>query len=196
MTDLKHQREPAARGANPPVAVAPATHASDSVSPRPIPDPVASESADASANGWSVEEDESEMDGSPTVVLSINSTAMISGWLKTTTPTLVVRCLEHKTDVYVVTGMSAQPELGSYNEYTVQIRLDEHRPITRHWSESTDNEALAAPDAVAFSRRLLKTNSMLFRFTPFKSSEATAKFSLIGLPRYLPKVAKACGWNL
>jgi hypothetical protein len=91
--------------------------------------------------------------------------------------------------------MPAQPELGSYDEYAVQIRFDENQPITQHWNQSTDDEALFAPSAVAMSRRLAKANSMLFRFTPFNSSPTVAKFNLIGLPHYLPKVADACGWE-
>ena len=67
----------------------------------------------------------SPMDDSPTVVFRLRAENDIEGWLAKKRPTLIVRCLERKTDVYVVTGMAAQPESGHFQEATVQIRLDD-----------------------------------------------------------------------
>jgi type VI secretion system protein VasI len=143
---------------------------------------------------WQVQEDRSPMDGSRTVTLELESDSTVEGWLANTKPTLVIRCLEHQTVVYVVTGLSAQPELGEYDRYSVQIRLDDRKAMTQHWSQSTDSKALFAPSAVGLARRLGAAKTMLFRFTPFNSSPALAKFDLGGLDRYLPKVSAACGW--
>ena len=76
---------------------------------------------------WRHQEGVSAMDKSKTVVATLSAEGAIQGWLATNTPDLIVRCKEKKTDVYVVTGMSANPELGRYDEYTVRIKLDDSR---------------------------------------------------------------------
>ena len=151
------------------------------------------------AGVWQVEEERSKMDGSPTVILGLRSTDTVHGWLETATPTLVVRCQEHKTSVYIVTGMAAQPGEGASSDaYPIELRFDEEKPTTQWWGQSTDNKGLgvwSSSKAIALSRRLAKANKLLFRFTPFNASPAIASFDLHGLDRLLPKVAHACDWR-
>jgi predicted Ser/Thr protein kinase len=145
--------------------------------------------------GWHVDEERSEMDGSPTVMLGLDSNDRVQGWLESVRPTLVIRCLEHKTSVYVVTGMGAQPVAGEYDQHPVELRFNEGKPITQWWRQSTDSKALFASSPIVLSRRLTKSNRLRFRFTPFNASPAIASFDLRGLDRLLPKVANACGWR-
>src|SRR5690349_10122956 len=97
----------------------------------------------------------SSMDDSPAVTLSLRAEHPISGWpSKTQVPTLVIRCLEKKTDVIVETGFAAQPELGRYKEHTVRIRLDNGKATHQLWEESTDNKALFAPQSVQLAKEI------------------------------------------
>jgi len=145
--------------------------------------------------GWQVDEQRSEMDGSPTVILSLDSPDSVEGWLESAKPSLVIRCLEHKTSVYIVTGMGAQPVQGAYDEYSVEVRFDEEKPATQWWTQSTDSKALFATNTIALARRLAKANRLRFRFPPFNASPAIATFDLRGLDRLLPKVTQACSWR-
>jgi hypothetical protein len=135
------------------------------------------------------------MDDSPSVIFSLEAENAITGWLKTTKPTLIARCLEHKTELYVVTDMSAKPELGNYQEYTVNLRFDEEKPRSEMWSESTDNKALFAGRAIPLMRRIAKAKTMRVRFTPFNASPQTITFDVRGFDAHLPLIAKTCGWK-
>lgn len=149
------------------------------------------------ANHWQASEERSKMDGSLTVALALNSPDTVQGWLESMRPTLIVRCLEHKTSVYVVTGTAAQPVEGANEQYPVDLRFDEGKPTTQWWSESTDSKALGvweSESAIALGRRLAKAKKLVFRFTPINASPVIASFDLSGLDHLLPKVALACDW--
>jgi hypothetical protein len=119
----------------------------------------------------------------------------IQGWLKSMRPNLVLRCQEGKTNVYVVTGMAANVEYGT-DGHTVRLRFDDGKPTTQYWSESTDHEALFAPNPTQLAKQLLKVKTLTFQFTPFNASPAVVRFNLEGLGPHLEKVANACGWQI
>lgn len=159
----------------------------DTSVPVPPPGPV---------TGWHVSTGVSEMDGSPTVSLSLSAEGEIQGWMESRTPMLYIRCRENKTDVYVVTGMQANPEYGLFNEASVRVRLDDRPPTRQRWGESTSGDALFAPRPIAFARDLARAERLSFEFTPFNSSPQTVHFQLEGLSPLLPQVADACGWSV
>jgi len=145
-----------------------------------------------SVKGWRVTEEPSQMDGSKTVLLALDADNEIEGWLKKSRPTLIVRCHEGKTDVYATLGVSANPERGRYNEYTVRIRLDDQPATKQTWGSSTDNEALFARNGAALADQISGAKRMLLEFTPFNASPATVEFNVAGLEKDLPKVKAAC----
>lgn len=149
----------------------------------------------SAADQWQVHEDSSPMDGSKRVVISRDAENDIEGWLRSKRPSLVVRCQEGKTDAYLVTGMPASVEYGT-DSHTVRLRFDDGKPTTQHWSESTDHEALFAPNAVQLAKQMVKAKTLVLQFTPFSASPAVARFNLQGFGSYLGKVSGACGWQL
>jgi predicted nucleic acid-binding Zn ribbon protein len=173
----------------------------------PTPPPPASP-----ADKWRVTEGRSPMDDSKEVVLKLDAQDQIEGPLGPVRPSLIVRCKEKKTDVYVVTGMAADIETdfegGPKSSHTVRVRLDSNPPMTLGWYESTDNKALFAEDMVwdeqtkswdnraviEFAEKLAGANTMTFEFTPFNGNPQIATFVVQGLRVHLPKVAEACGW--
>jgi hypothetical protein len=91
--------------------------------------------------------------------------------------------------------MPANPEYGSFGTYGVRIRIDDQPPIQQRWTESTDQEALFAPSPKEFARLVANADSLMFEFTPFQSSPATAHFNVSGLNNLLDNVATPCGWS-
>jgi hypothetical protein len=59
---------------------------------------------------WHVTESRSPMDDSRTVILALDSADVIEGPIGSNKPTLIVRCKEGKTQIYVSTGMAASVE--------------------------------------------------------------------------------------
>lgn len=162
---------------------------------------------------WQVREDRSPMDDSNTVMLSLDSGDVMQGPLGTVTPSLIVRCQEGKTSVYVVTGMAASIEediAGGPSEFhKVRIRLDDGAVSYESWGESTDHKALFASvhdssgDVAAFSggaaefaKKLAGISKLTFQFTPFDGSPQVARFDVRGLDNHLGKVAEACHWHV
>ncbi len=165
---------------------------------------------------WRVTEEKSPMDDSQTVVLTLDSVDQMQGPLGSVRPSLVVRCKEKETAVYVVTGMAANVETdidGGPTDYrTVRIRLDDGPAESyRSWKESTDHKALFASETVdggidsspstwqhhpvsEFAKKLAGASTLTFQFTPFDGSPQVARFDLRGLDVHLHKVAEACGW--
>jgi type VI secretion system protein VasI len=62
-------------------------------------------------------------------------------------------------------------------------------------SHSTDGEALFFPDAEAVIFRMMRHQTMLFRFTPFNSSPQETSFNLRGLGSVIKPLEKACDWD-
>jgi hypothetical protein len=152
------------------------------------------------ADKWLTSESRSQMDDSKTVVLALDSEDKIQGPLGAVKPSLVIRCEEKKTSVYVVTGMAARVEEdiegGPRDFHTVRTRLDDAPASTEpYWSESTDHKALFTQyEGVGFAKKLAETQTFTFQFTPFDGSPQVARFDLRGLDVHLHKVAEACGW--
>jgi hypothetical protein len=144
---------------------------------------------------WRDLDSASEMDGSQGASAVLDSDNWVEGFLARYKPTLYIRCKEHKTDVFVVTGMPAAPELGLFSRFTIRLRFDEGKPSYQEWSGATDGQALFAQSAPALARRMSSARIMRFEFTPYNASPQIATFHVEGLKNHLPKVAKACGWK-
>lgn len=150
------------------------------VAPTPVP-----------GGNWIVNRDSSAMDDSALIEASLLSENSVTfdgyrnerGWL-------FVRCKENETDVAVSvdTFISTQ-------EQRVQFRLDDAKPQTSTWNVSTNYKALFARDAIAFARKLARSEQLVFRFTPHGDNAAEFTFDVRGLGDVLPEIAKACGWR-
>lgn len=146
----------------------------------------------AKGNTWRVSESVAQMDSSKSVTVLLEAENEIKGWLKSHRPTLIVSCREGKTETYTNVGMNSSVESGLYNRHTVRVRFDEQKAFQQRWSESTDNEALFAPDGGALAEQIAKAKVMLLEFTPFNASPATVRFNVAGFDQHLGKVKEAC----
>ena len=165
--------------------------ASNATSPSPSPNPPPR----PPGGKWTQSQDTSVMDDSKGVTFFLAGEGEIVGWLQRKTPSLVVRCKEKKTDVYMVTGMSASVESGDLDGHTVRVRFDDAAAQRQRWSESTDKEAMFAPNAVQMARATAKAKMLRLEFTPFNASPVIATFDVSGFDEHIGKVAAACGWK-
>lgn len=165
-----------------------------------------------STDKWKVSTSRSPMDDSQTVVLSVDSDDMVQGPLGEVRPTLIVRCKEKKTAVYVVTGMAAKIEEGidggPSDSHKVRLRLDDGPASYDSWGESTDHKVLFAGDVVydsnghfseisggaaLFAKKLASAKTLSFEFTPFNGNPQAVRFDIRGLDTHLAEVAEPCG---
>lgn len=96
-------------------------------------------------------------------------------------PSLYFRCKEGSTDLFVVTGRVADPEIGLYESVTARIRVDKNPPKAVVVSESTDHFALFFPAAMVGDSELMVGRSLLFEYVPFRSVPAIVEFPISGI---------------
>jgi hypothetical protein len=114
----------------------------------------------------------------------------VSGWRAHDVPHLIIRCEAHKTEAYVVTGVSAQPEPGQIGKHTVRLRFDDHQQEREIWDQSADDKALFSQSPVPFVKKVARSKTLTFEFTPFQASPAVATFSVAGFDRRLPALRR------
>lgn len=151
---------------------------------------------DTSGGEWRVERGRSPMDDSPTVTLRLVSQNEIQGAVTKAQAVLTIRCLEDKTDLFVETGMGANPEPGLDGVFTVRVRLDDRPAERQRWTLSTDKKSLFAPRSIALARQIAVAERLRFQFTPAVAETQIAEFDVRGLAARLGEVAQACHWRL
>jgi hypothetical protein len=186
-------RQNASAPASAPLEAGTAKAATAASSSTPTDSPAAPEPSKGKWEGGA--QGASAMDDTPTVAYTLDAENEIKGWLARNRPTLIVRCRERKTDAFVTSGMSAQPELGEYERHTVRLRFDDEPATAQLWQQSTNNEALFAPSGMAMAKRLAKSKRLRFEFTPFNSSRAVIEFETAGFDQVIAEIAKPCGWK-
>jgi hypothetical protein len=114
----------------------------------------------------------------------------VSGLRAREVPHLIIRCQQHKTEVYVVTGVSTQPELGKVGKHTVRLRFDQDQQEREIWDQSADDQALFSQHPIRFVRKVARARTLTFEFTPFQAGPATATFSVAGFDKRLPALQR------
>lgn len=114
----------------------------------------------------------------------------VSGLRAREVPHLIIRCLEHRTEVYVVTGVSTQPELGNVGKHTVRLRFDEDQQEREIWDQSADDRALFSRHPIRFVNEVARAKTLTFGFTPFHAGQAIATFSVSGFDKRLPALRR------
>ena len=144
---------------------------------------------------WQISTGISAFDNSTTVALFLEAEDYIDGWLTTTLPTLVLRCKEGDINVYVKVGTQSDVEYGLYDAATVRVRFDQNQAFETVANESTNGEALFFQDPHEMIIAMLKSNEMVFGFTPFNADPAVTTFDLSGLANVIDPLKQSCRWN-
>lgn len=149
-------------------------------------------------NRWQVQEGQNRMDASREVYVGLDADDSVQAFLGPVRPELVVACRKGRTEVYVNVRTVVTGEMMDDGRWLsfVRVRVDDGKPTSQYWQESSDHEALFAPNSIQFARTLARSRKLLFEFRPFQKSAETIEFSLDGLSEVLPKVSEACGWNV
>lgn len=123
----------------------------------------------------------------------IDDSEQIAGILTPTGDTgtgLLIRCMEHKTEV------AFSPRGGffaSTKPASVTVRIGDGKPIVTNWSVSTTNQAVFAPAPVQFLKALPDDGKLFIRATGWREAfDATFELGKVSLLR--DRIAKACKW--
>ena len=127
------------------------------------------------------------------LVLELAADNRIGVWMKHVRPMLVVRCMKGTPEVFVFTETAAKIEPQDEN-HTVRVAFDGEPASLERWPDSVEHDALFAPDADAFLRRVMRARTMTFRFSPHNATPAEVRFNVSGLDTLIQPAAKQCGW--
>jgi hypothetical protein len=133
-------------------------------------------------------------DGSRTIEFELAAEQEVPVWMNRVRPSLVVRCLSRETDVVVLMRSSASFEREA-GKHTVQVGFDDGADTAQQWLESSDSQALFAPDGVALARQIAQARIMRFGFSPQNASPVVVDFDVRGFDALIGSVAKTCGWT-
>lgn len=147
---------------------------------------------------WFRMEQTSNFDDSRNVYLSTGSLSPLTCSLlgEPKEATLMIRCMENTTAIYVATNCHLASGFGDYG--SVDFRVDEQPAFTRSLDASTDNSSLglwSGRKSIPVIRdRILGGDTLIMRLTPFNKSPVEMEFSLDGLSDQISYVRKECGW--
>jgi hypothetical protein len=162
--------------------------------PAPVPGSPSAVSAAAAANAapaWTDENSEAWIGGSRrAVAYEVPADRLVSVWMRTVRPALVVRCERNILDVFVFTDSAARIERDT-PDHTVRFQFDEGEGESALWPDADSHDALFAPDGAAFARRLAQARTLQFGFTPHNAEPVTMWFPVAGLAPVLERAAKA-----
>lgn len=143
---------------------------------------------------WTVNTKTSPIDDSSNVFVFLNAEQPIKGWISEITPTLIMRCAENKTEIFIRTGVQADVEYGSTGMATVTLRFDKEKAFKVKAHKSTDNKALFFQKPISFIKQMIEHEKMLFQFVPFNSSPTYTTFEISGGKKAVQPLREECGW--
>jgi type VI secretion system protein VasI len=145
---------------------------------------------------WVVREEKSKIDDTTNVTLHLKSIEPVRNQYGIKKQIdIVINCREKKTDLYIVFGGYFMSSVQNYGEVT--YRIDKKPAVTKHFTESTDHEALGlgGANSISFIKSLFGGSTLFIRATPFNQSSVSAEFNISGLQEAIKPLSKACGWK-
>jgi hypothetical protein len=143
---------------------------------------------------WNVANREWLLNAKRGVAFELPSQNRVGIWQGIARPTLVVRCDAGRMQMFVYTASAIQMEAVDEN-HTVRISFDGQPEVTERWADSSDHDALFAPDAAAFAHRVTSARTLKFSYNPHNAPRAVADFQTSGLSDLIGPAAKQCGWK-
>lgn len=178
-----------------PTAPAPQSQAPGGMTPS-APDARAAAPASPSRGGQWIEDPlETENIYEKGVTFRLDAEAIPPGGIASRRPNLVVRCQNTRTDVILTTWMPTVVERRSPDRAVVGLSFDGAPASRERWRESSDREALFAPDAMRLARAIAKAKTLHVKFAPVDAPPVTVAFDVSGFDRHIATLASDCGWK-
>jgi type VI secretion system protein VasI len=140
---------------------------------------------------WQIQVKNNPIDDSLIIHLSLEAENEVVNYFMKTNPTLIIRCREKKTEMYIWFG----PMIGGLYSARVKYRLDKHKPIRGRWGVSTDHKAIFISRPIRFIKKLMKHERLIVQANRFQGGPLVAIFNVSGLSMAIKPVQKACKWK-
>lgn len=146
---------------------------------------------------WSKSTDVSPMTDEKTVFLVLESDDFIPDRFgRGAGPvTMYLRCKENTTSAFFVFNGNFMSDVQGYGR--IEYRLDEQSMTSVNTDASTSNEVLglwSGRRSIPFIKRMIGSERMVLRATPFNESAITVTFDTRGLQDALVELRDTCNW--
>jgi len=141
---------------------------------------------------WTISRTVSKMDDSKGLFAYVDGTPYRDTF-GDKTPSLVVRCAEGKTALY----LDMKTYIAMEGTRPVTLRVGSGKARTAHWPVSTDFNAIGAwsgPESIPLIRELAKAKTAVLRVCPAILSDIDMSFDLEGLDRVAAELSQLCRW--
>ena len=128
------------------------------------------------------------------VAYQLEADQQVRVWTTHVRPSLVVRCLNRKTEVFVYTETPSKLE-STDGLHSVRLTFDDAAGSEERWPDSAEHDALFAPDGTALARRISSAHHLRFGFSPHNADPVQVDFELGDAATVMSHVAKTCGWH-
>lgn len=128
------------------------------------------------------------------VAYELDADQQVRVWTTHVRPTLVMRCLNRKTEVFVYTESPSKIE-STDGLHSVRLTFDAAAASDERWPDSAEHDALFAPDGAALARRISAAHHLRFAFSPHNADPVQVDFDLGDSGSVVSQVAKTCGWR-
>ena len=128
------------------------------------------------------------------VAYTLDADQQVRVWTTHVRPSLVVRCLNRKTEVFVYTETPSKME-STDGLHSVRLTFDGAAGSEERWPDSAEHDALFAPDGTALARRISSAHRLRFGFSPHNADPVQVDFELGDAATVMSHVAKTCGWK-
>jgi hypothetical protein len=128
------------------------------------------------------------------VAYTLDANQQVRVWTTHVRPSLVMRCLNKKTEVFVYTESPSKME-STDGLHSVRLTFDDAAESDERWPDSAEHDALFAPDGTALARRISTAHHLRFGFSPHNADPVQVDFDLGDAGPAVAQVAKTCGWK-
>ncbi len=180
-------------GAHPSAGTVSATGANGAAATSPAPGATAA--VTAVTHQWSREDEYRWIaNHKRSVAYELEADQQVRVWTTHVRPSLVVRCLNRKTEVFVYTETPSKIE-STDGLHSVRLTFDDAAGSEERWPDSAEHDALFAPDGTALARRISSAHHLRFGFSPHNADPVQVDFELGDAATVMSHVAKTCGWK-
>ncbi len=146
---------------------------------------------------WVVRKDKSDFEDTTDVFVSVlsNEPAQCGRFGTPQKATLMIRCMENTTSIFMVADCHLASGHGGYG--IIDYRIDDQPAGDRNFDASTDNRALGlwnGGKSIPFIKNMIGSDRLLMRFTPYSESKTTVEFRTTGLEEAIAPLREACSW--
>lgn len=151
----------------------------------------------APEGNWQVRKEKSDFEDTTDVFVSVDSSepAQCGRFGTPKKATLMIRCMENTTSIYLAADCHMTSGHRGYG--IIDYRIDDQPAGDRGFDASTNNRALGlwnGGESIPFIKKLIGSDRLLLRFTPFNENKTTVDFKTTGLEEAIAPLRKECNW--